>query len=313
MLVLGEVRTCLLHNTAPLPTPLVAQILGTVPGRRVLCTERPIAHAVSPELVTGIDCTLATSSRVRARGIGTVTSRAMITSGLVLQGSASAYLRRATGPSRLAWSHYADQLGVVEVISRADAAELAEGYLADSTPSSTIDLGSVSERLISDIQGHVQLDHVTSVRARPTWVRWAARVGDHDGPVARVRSDGDVVHAIELIVDESQLGLAARFCEDFALHDWLLTTLGQVIEQTDRLKALGQQAIDILTTAVERLFHVWMPGAQVDPALSPLWDALEQRPGFSRQWNTQVARIRDQIALQTLQAVEQTRRGNADW
>jgi hypothetical protein len=95
----------------------------------------------------------------------------------------------------------------------------------------------------------------------------------------------------------------ARFCEDFALHDWLLTTLGQVLEQASRTK-VAEESIDILRPAIERLLHLWMPGAHVDPVMLTLWDTLQQRPGFDRQWNSQVTRIRDQISLQTLQALQ---------
>jgi hypothetical protein len=31
-----------------------------------------------------------------------------------------------------------------------------------------------------------------------------------------------------------------------------------------------------------------------------LWDGLEQRSGFTRQWSANVNRIRDQLALHTL-------------
>jgi hypothetical protein len=313
MLVLGEVRTCLLHNATPLPTPVVAQVLALVPGRRVLSTARPVARSVSPDQVTGVDCRLATATGGRARGVGTVASRAIVTAGLIVQGSASARLRRAGGPKRLAWSHYAGRPGVIDVMSQSNAVDLAAGYLSDLAPEATLDLGSVSERVIGDVQRDPRLDHVTSVRSRTTWVRWAARLGDSDTPAALVRSEDDVVRTIELTVGEGQFDLAARFCEDFAVHDWLLTTLGQVIDHAERLRAGGREPTDVLRSAVERLLHLWMPGAHLDPALAPLWEALERRPGFSRQWNAQVDRIRDQIALETLQALDRARRGTVDW
>jgi hypothetical protein len=200
--------------------------------------------------------------------------------------------------------------GVIEVIVHvADsvdlAADLAVGYLADVSPDVTLDLGAVSEHLIRKVQMRPQLDHITSLRARSTRVRWAARLGDSDTPAVRVHVVDNVVRTLELTVSESQLGLAARFCEDFALHDWLLTALGQVIEQASRAKAVDSEPIDILRPAIERLTHLWMPGAQVDPAMRTLWETLQQRPGFNLQWNSQLTRIRDQIALQTLQAVNQ--------
>jgi hypothetical protein len=308
VLVLGEVRTCLLHNAEPLPRPMVAQLLELVPGQRVLSTDRPIGRSISPDLTVGVDCRLATASQIRARGIGTVVSHALITAGQVLQSSTKAHVRRAAADHRLAWSHYASRPSVIEVISQVDATDLAAGYLADTSPTSTLDLGSVSEHLIGNVQMRPQLDHITSVRARPTRVRWAARLSDSNTPAARVHVEDDVVRTIELTVREDQLGLAARFCEDFALHDWLLTTLGQIIEQAARARAAGREPIDILSPAIERLLHMWMPGAQVDPTMRMLWDALERRPGFSLQWNAQVARIRDQIASQTLQALQHARR-----
>jgi hypothetical protein len=300
VLVIGEVRTCLLHNAEPLPQPVVAQLLGLVPGRRVLSAGRPVGRSVSPELTIGVDCRLATASQIRARGIGTVTSHAVITAGAVLQGSTKTQVCHATADYRLAWSHYVGRPGVIEVISRADAADLAAGYLADTSPNSTLDLGSVSGHLISSVQMHPQLNHIAHVRSRLTRVYWVARVGDSEIPVARVHAKDDGIRTIELTMPEDKLKLAARFCEDFALHDWLLTTVAQVLEQADRAETTGREAIDILRPAVKRLLHLWMPGTYVDPAMRMLWDALERRLGFSLQWNSQAARIRDWINLQTL-------------
>ncbi|MGH3935331.1 MAG: SCO2521 family protein [Pseudonocardiaceae bacterium] len=316
MLVIGEVRTCLLHNAESLPQPVAAQLLELVPGRRVLSAGRPVGRSVSPELTVGVDCRLATKSRkgVRgtARGIGTVTSHAVITAGSVLQGSAKTHVRHATADHRLAWSHYAGQPGVIEVISPADTADFAAGYLADTSPQCTLDLGSVSGHLISSVQMNPQLDHITRVRSRLTRVCWAAGVSDSDTPVARVHAKDDLVRTIELKMPKEQLGLAARFCEDFALHDWLLTTVTQVIEQADRAEIAGQEAIDILKPAVKRLLHLWMPGTFVDPAMRTLWDALERQSGFSLQWNAQAVRIRDWIDLRTLQALERVRHSNLE-
>jgi hypothetical protein len=318
VLVLGEIRTCLLHNAAPLPQAAVARLLELVPGQRVLSANRPIGRSVSPQLTVGVDCRLAAvSPQIRARGIGTVICHAVITAGMVLQSSAKANVRRAAADQRLTWSHYVAQPGVIEMIIRTGAvdlaADLAAGYLADTSPVATLDLGAVSEHLIGDVQRRPQLDHITAVRARPTRVRWAARLSDSDIPSARVHVVDDVVRTLELTVRENQLGLAARFCEDFALHDWLLTTLGQIIEQANRTKAVGGEPIDILSPAIERLLHLWMPGAHVDPVMRTLWGTLEQRPGFSLQWNAQVARIRDQIALQTLQALRHAKNSSVEW
>ena len=59
MLILGEVRTCLLHNSGPLPRNATTELLGLLSGQQVLFTERPIGRAVSPEMPVGVDCRLA--------------------------------------------------------------------------------------------------------------------------------------------------------------------------------------------------------------------------------------------------------------
>lgn len=310
MLVLGEVRTCLLHNAGPLPQPVVAQLLELIPGCRVLSADRPVARSVSPELTVGVDCRLATFSGTKARGVGTVSSRAVITGGMVLQGAAKAHVQHAEVDHRLSWSHYVDHPGVIEVSNQPDPADLAAGHLTLTAPRSTLDLGSISGHVIGGVQMRPQLDHVTDVRSRFTRVRWSAQIGDSDVPVARIQAVDDVLRIIELTVSKDQLDLVAEFCEDFALHDWLLTTLGRVIEQSDRARMAGGEPIDVLRPAIERLLHLWAPGAYVDVAMRGLWDALERRPGFSLQWNAQVARIRDQIALRTLRALESNSYGS---
>jgi hypothetical protein len=39
--------------------------------------------------------------------------------------------------------------------------------------------------------------------------------------------------------------------------------------------------------------------------MSSLWESLEQRPGFTRQWSATVNRIRDQLALHTLSTLRE--------
>jgi hypothetical protein len=46
-----------------------------------------------------------------------------------------------------------------------------------------------------------------------------------------------------------------------------------------------------------------MPGAHTPPVLRALWKDLQNDPGFSRQWNTLVGRLRDNIAVATLSAL----------
>jgi hypothetical protein len=97
-------------------------------------------------------------------------------------------------------------------------------------------------------------------------------------------------------------------CEDLALHDWLLTTLTTVIERSLRGDPAGARALQQLRPAVECLLHLWMPGAHVGDELAAVWDGLERRPGFSRQWLTAVQRIRDFLAVSTLQELDRAGR-----
>ncbi|GAA4430274.1 SCO2521 family protein [Actinokineospora soli] len=313
MLILGEVRTCLLHNSSVLPRTAVDDLLAVRPGERVSSTERPVPRAVSPDLLEGVDCQLPTRSGTKASGIGTAITRAVVTAGLVLQASSSVRVTRASNDRRVAWEHYAERPGTVDVTSRADVRDLGDGHLRGSSGLTALDLGSLSERLITSVQMRPQLDRVTVIRARPLWIRWAAELTDTDRPTALVEVRNDNARTIRLVINHRHAGVVAQFCEDFALHDWLLTTLGYLLELVERGGTPRQDPVDILRAAIDRLVHVWMPGAHVDPALRVFWDSLERRPGFSLQWNTQVARVRDQIALRSLRALERLRHGDANW
>ena len=93
---------------------------------------------------------------------------------------------------------------------------------------------------------------------------------------------------------------AAGLCEDLALHDWLLTTVVRMLDSSRLGAADGPSAVLALRPAVDHLLHLWMPRAHVDRTLGHLWDVLEREPGFTRQWQTLVQRIRDQLAVQAI-------------
>jgi hypothetical protein len=42
-------------------------------------------------------------------------------------------------------------------------------------------------------------------------------------------------------------------------------------------------------------------------SLLSFWDSLERRPGFSLQWQATVSRIRDQLAVHTLETLSRLR------
>src|SRR4051812_47627384 len=88
LVALGVVHTGLLQHSTALSAAACQRILALLPGERVHTFERPISYAVSPELLTGVDCQLAGAAGAAPRAVGSVATRAAITGGHVLQGSA---------------------------------------------------------------------------------------------------------------------------------------------------------------------------------------------------------------------------------
>jgi hypothetical protein len=320
-LVLGEVRTCLLRTSSQLPAEVAAQVLELLPGGVARIKQRP-ARSVSGPLPTGVDCKLMVP-KDEARGtqprathvIGTVQTNAIITGGLVLQASARTKVTRAASANRLSWSHYTARPGVVEAVEPPDPARLAAGFLGSPSPGEYLDLGAVAERLLATVQRDDRLDHTTALRSRTTRVLWAAVP---DATLAEPRAqilvvDPAVVRTVLLRMPPGQINLAAEFCEDFALHDWLYSTLDQVIQEAERRRSGGEDPIDLVRAAVERLQHLWLPGTRLAPELAGLWPALERTLSLGQQWKLLVGRIESQIALQTLQALADTRRHSVGW
>jgi hypothetical protein len=108
----------------------------------------------------------------------------------------------------------------------------------------------------------------------------------------------------------------AGLCDDLALHDWLLTTLVGLLDgislgaRTAPVRARPgapdrPTVVRALRPAVDHLLHLWMPRARVARELVPLWDVLEERPGFTRQWQALVQRIRDQLTLHAIPSLHQ--------
>src|SRR5207244_8635773 len=94
-------------------------------------------------------------------------------------------------------------------------------------------------------------------------------------------------------------GYVTGLCEDLALHDWLLTAILQILDRS-RIGALPRgEVVRRLAPAVDHLLHLWMPAARVDRSLLGVWESIERRPGFSRQWRASVDRVRDQVAVST--------------
>lgn len=302
MLVLGEVRTCLLQNSSAATRTDVAELLRLSPGERVRSSERPLSHAVSPELLSGVDCQVPAASGARLRGIGTVTSRGVVVGGRILQGSVHTLVVRGGLDRRLPWSHYLGRPGVIETIGRFDRHDVTSGFLAEPRAPAVLDLGALGDLVIGRVQMNPRLDHAPPFKSRRTWLRWVLRTDELSASAAggEFTVVDDTLRTLHMSVDGAALPSVVEFCEDLALHDWVLTTLLQLVERSKIGSVDGPEPLTRLRPAIDHLLHLWMPGARVAQSLLPMWDSLERRPGFTRQWQATVTRIRDQIAVHTL-------------
>ncbi|MEO3777661.1 SCO2521 family protein [Micromonospora sp. B11E3] len=298
MLVLGEVQTTALRHSGDVPRELAESVLALLAGERVRVSERPIGYAVSPHTFTGVDCRIAARSGARVRGVGTLMGRVCLTGGRVLQSSAVVRVEPVGGGYRRAWSHYLARLGVVETLGRTDLPGTAAAHLDADRRASTMGMGALCNRLLAEVQGSSLLDRRPPVRARRTVLRWAA-LTDEDVQAARVRLTvrEDGLRSVRLLLGQAAVADVVALCEDLALHDWLLTALLSIIEQSQIGVGEPVQIIHRLRPAVDHLLHLWMPAARLDGFALSVWEGLEGRPGLSRQWDASVRRIRDQIAM----------------
>lgn len=315
--VLGEIHTCLLPSRSVLDTSAVVELLGAVkPGSAVTSRERPVPLAVSPSRVEGVDCLLVPASGKQVHIIGTVTSHVVVIGGRVLQSSALTAVTAAENRARQPWSHYLSVPGTVEAVSKLGpgaGARLADGYLRPGG-GDRLDLASISQRLSTAVRVDPRLDQGLPFRAGTTRLRWAVEIGaPEQRPGFVFRLDTDTQRSVRLIVPETEVAAAQRFCEDLAVHDWLLTTIGQV---ADRFGPTGQDVgaiLDQLAPVLEQLAPLWMPGAHTPAALRRPWERLEADPGFTRQWTARVGQLRDRMTTATLHALRNSKISSSDW
>ncbi|WP_077798780.1 SCO2521 family protein [Streptomyces sp. JHA26] len=304
VLACGEVRTCLLPTRQALDIRAAAQLLGLRADERVLLSERPNLYARSPDTLTGVDCPLPSANGARVRAVGTVVARAALTEGRVLQVSAHFRVPAAGPDQRRPWGHYLVRPGVVEPLGRLPREAVAQGVLGGGRHGD-LDAGLIADGLLTRLLRHPLLDHRPPLRSRPTRLRWAALPAPPgEGPsIERFTLAEDELRTVLLRVPEDTAGAdLAALCDDLALHDWLLTTLVRMLDGI-RLGGgpeHGLAVVEALRPAVHHLLHLWMPRARVPQELAALWDPLEERPGFTRQWRTLVQRIRDQLTLHAI-------------
>jgi hypothetical protein len=302
VLACGEVRTCLLPSFQALDARAAAQLLRLRADVHVRVSERPSMYVLSPEVLTGVDCRLPAANGTKVRGVGTVAARAALTEGRLLQSTAYFSLPAAGPDIRRPWGQYLVRPGLVEPFGKLPQQATAEGVLRGAGRGE-LDLGMISEGLLAQLRRHALLDRRVPFKSSPTRLRWVARripAGERASLANFTVAEGGL-RTVELLLPEDvPASAAAGLCEDLALHDWLLTTVQHMLDN-NRIGAIdGPSVVEALHPVVVHLLHLWMPRAHVDPALGHLWDVLEEKPGFSRQWENLSRRIRDRLALQAV-------------
>jgi hypothetical protein len=308
VLACGEVRTCLLPCRDAVSAAVAERLLRLRADERVRVSQRPNLYAVSPDILTGVDCRLPTANKSKVRAVGTVAARATLTEGRVLQATAYFSAPSAGPDRRRPWGYYLVRPGMLVPVGRLAELPVAQGFLTESRRigQEELDVGSIAEGILAKISRNPLFhDDDVPFKAATTVLRWAALPATEGkgASLQRFTLADEGLRLVELRAPHGTDPVAvARLAEDFALHDWLLTTVADRLDGIQLRSSDGTARLEALRPLVDHLLHLWMPGARVDRTLGALWDVLEQEPGFSRQWQTHVNRVRDQVALQAATA-----------
>jgi len=302
-LTIGEVHTGLLLSSAAVPADTAAELLAIAPGRSVRARQRPIRYAWSPEVLTGVDCSAPLAERREVRIVGTPATQLSLTEGHIIQAGTHATFRHEYAGRRRPWAHYLAQPGVLEVLGKASEESLATGFLRGPATTTALDLGAVNVRALAAIQRSEHLDHNPPFRSRPTRLRWSAEPSDGEQEIVfTLGADG--LRTVRLRAAEPNPRALADFCADLALHDWLLSTLLHIVDRAVARRRPAAELIGMLRPGIDHLVHAWMPGAHASRTLDTIWQELDLRAGFSLQWQKTVERIRDQLSVGLIEALQ---------
>ncbi|MFD0856834.1 SCO2521 family protein [Actinomadura adrarensis] len=302
-LTFGAVRTGLLLHSTAVTQELAAELLGFVPGEQVRQARRPMGYAISPEILTGVDCDLPSRSGSRVRGIGTFASTATITGGRVLQGSSCARVRPAGQDYRMPWSHYLARPGAVEAVGRLNTDDVADGFASGRSRTNGPLVAQIADHVMSKVQSSPLLDGRRPFSCPRTTLRWTLETPP-PGPdtIDRIHfaeTDSET-RTLRLVLHGGRLPLIRTFVENLALHDWLLTVLRTLVEKAAPGTGGTDKVVARLRPAIDHILHLWMPEARIDQTLRPFWQDLESHSGLTAQWKLLENRIRDQVALAIL-------------
>jgi hypothetical protein len=302
-LTIGEVQTGLLLTSAAVSADTAAELLAIVPGSAVRTRQRPIRYAWSPERLTGVDCSACLAERREVRVVGTPATQLSLTDGRIIQAGTHATLRHDYSGRRRPWAHYLAQPGVLEVLGKASEESLAAGFLRGPVIPSALDLGAVNARALADIQRSELLDRSPPFRSRQTRLRWAAESSDYQQEIVFMLG-ADGLRTVRLRAEEPNPRALADFCADLALHDWLLSTLVDIVDRAVARSRPAAELIGMLRPGIDHLVHAWMPAAHASRTLDRIWQELDLRSGFSMQWQKTVERIRDQLSIGLVEALK---------
>jgi hypothetical protein len=311
-LTFGEVHTGLLMTSAAVPADAAAALLAILPGGSARSRQRPVRYAWSPDVLTGVDCLAPMAGRRPARLVGTLATRVSLTDGRIIQSQTHASLSREPAGRRRPWAHYLAQPGVLEILGAASEETLAAGFLSGPGSAAALDVGAVNIRALAAIQRNEYLDHSPPFRSRRTQLRWSAETAGAGQELVFTLGTGGL-RTVRLHAAETDPRALSDFCADLALHDWLLSALLDLVDRAMARSRPAAELIGLLRPAVDHLVHAWMPAAHVNRALLGIWQELDLRSGLSLQWQKTVERIRDQLSMSLLEALQPaTRPGRSE-
>jgi len=148
--------------------------------------------------------------------------------------------------------------GVLEVLGKASGESLAVGFLRGPVAATTLDLGAVNVRALAAIQRSAHLDHNPPFRSRRTRLRWSAETSD-DAQEIVFTLGADGLRTVRLRAPEPSPRALADFCADLALHDWLLSTLLDIVHRALARRRPAAELIGMLRPASTTLC---MPGCR---------------------------------------------------
>jgi hypothetical protein len=302
-LTIGEVHTGLLLTSTAVPADTATALLSVLPGSSVRTRERPVRYAWSPEVLTGVDCLAPVAGQREVRLVGTPATRLSLTDGHIVQAGTHASFRHESTGRRRSWAHYLAQPGVLEVLGTVSQEKLVTGFLNGPANTRVLDLGAVNVRTLAAIQRSTQLDHNPPFHSRRTSLRWTAEFAEgQQEMVFTLGADG--LRTVRLRSSELDPQALADFCADLALHDWLLSALVGLVERAVARRRPAAELVGMLRPAIDHLVHAWMPAAHVKRTLTVIWQDFDARSGFSLQWQKTVQRIRDQLSVGIIEALQ---------